>query len=212
MSSIIYHHVTASDDFRYSGAAWAWSARAGDHRVVNHWDGLGTQRTSGKVPTRILYTGDRIKWGFDISPEEKPIEWFKLLLLQPKDMKQPFVDDKIKDFSYIEDARKELRRLNKTAEDVVADYLKLLWQHILADIKREFGPAAVDSQPFRVVMTYPAIWPLYAQGRLTQAATIAGIKDPRDCGETELKLCAEPEAAALAVMEDGEGAPVDVST
>jgi molecular chaperone DnaK (HSP70) len=177
---------------------------------VNRWDGLGIQQTSGKVPTRILYTGDKIKWGFDISPEEKPIEWFKLLLLQPKDMKQPFVDDKIKDFSYIEDARKELKRLNKTAEDVTADYLKLLWKHILADIKREVGDSAVDSQPFRVVMTYPAIWPLYAQGRLTQAATMAGIKDARDCGETILKLCAEPEAAALAVMEDGEGAPVDV--
>jgi hypothetical protein len=204
--------MTSSDRVSYSGAAWAWSARSEDHRVVKHWDGLGAQRTSGKVPTRILYTDDGIKWGFNIPPEEKPIEWFKLLLLRPEDMKQPVTDDKIKDFSYIEEARKELRRLKKSAEVVVADYLKLLWQHILADMKRELGEAAVDSQPFRVVMTYPAIWPLYAQGRLTQAATIAGIKDARDCGETELKLCAEPEAAALAVMDDGEGAPVDVRT
>lgn len=212
ITPILQFHLVASDDFSYSGAAWAWSARVGDHRVVNHWDGLGTRRTSGKVPTRILYTGDGIKWGFNISPEEKPIEWFKLLLLRSQDLKQSFLDDKTKDYSYIEDAQKELKRLNKSAEDVVADYLKLLWQHILAEMKTELGEAAVDSQPFRVVMTYPAIWPLYAQSKLTQAATMAGIKDARGCGETELKLCAEPEAAALAIMDDGEGAPVDVST
>lgn len=211
----IHQHKPESDECSYSGAAWAWSARSGDHRVVKHWDGIGAQRTSGKVPTRISYKGNETKWGFNIPPEEKPIQWFKLLLLRPEDMKQPFMDDKIKDFRYIKEAREELRRLNKTAEDVVADYLKLLWQHIIADMKRDLGTsgaAAVDGQPFRVVMTFPAIWPLYAQSKMRQAATMAGILDHRNCGETRLDLCAEPEAAALAVMEDCEGAPVDVRT
>jgi hypothetical protein len=206
MFLVLHDSLTASDKSSYSGAAWAWSARVREPRVVQHWDGLGTQRTSGKVPSRILYTSSGIKWGFNISPEEKPIEWFKLLLLRPEDMKPPIIDDKIKD------AREELRRLNKSAEDIIADYLKLLWQHVLADMKKDLGEAAVDSQRFRVVMTFPAIWPLYAQGRLIQAATMAGIKDLRTCGETDLQLCAEPEAAALAVMEDSEGAPVDVRT
>jgi len=200
----------ASDRHSYSGAAWAWSGRSGDHRVVKDWDCLGARRTSGKVPTRILYKGNDIKWGFNIAPEEKPLQWFKLLLLRPEDMKQPYMDDKIKDFRFIKEAREELKKLNKTAEVVVADYLRLLWQHILTDMKRDLGEAAVGSQPFRIVMTVPAIWPLYAQSRMRQAATMAGILDHRACGETRLDLCAEPEAAALAVMEDNEGTPVDV--
>jgi len=213
MFCVPHQLMTASNGSSCSGAAWAWSGRAGDHRVVKHWDSVDAQRrTSGKVPTQILYKGNEIKWGFNIPPEEKPIQWFKLLLLRPEDMKQPFMDDRIKDFRYVKVAREELRRLNKSAEDVVADYLKMLWQHILADMKRDLGDASVDGQPFRVVMTFPAIWPLYAQSRMRQAATMAGILDHRDCGETRLDLCAEPEAAALAVMEDNEGTPVDVRT
>jgi molecular chaperone DnaK (HSP70) len=163
------------------------------------------------VPSQILYINGQTKWGFDIPADRKPLQWFKLLMLRPEDMKQPLMDDKIRDSTYIKEAREILTQLNKTAEDVVADYLRLLWQHVVRDMKKSRGEATVDSIPFRVVITFPAVWPLYAQSRLKQAATIAGIKAPRSCGETKLDLCPEPEAAALAVMDDYDGHPVDVS-
>ncbi|KAF8853226.1 actin-like ATPase domain-containing protein [Acephala macrosclerotiorum] len=193
----------------YSGAAWIWSGRPDEIQVVKHWNGVGVRRTSGKVPTKILYKENTIKWGFDIPPEEKPLQWFKLLLLREEEPKHPYMDDKIKDYRLIKDARQELKRLNKSAEDVVADYLRLLWHHVLEEIKRVAGKSVVESHPFRVVLTFPAIWPVYAQSRIRQAATIAGILDDRNSGETRLNLCAEPEAAALAVMEDFQGTPVD---
>lgn len=153
----------------------------------------------------------QIKWGFDIPADQKPLQWFKLLLLRPEDMKQPLVDDNIRNSSYITETREMLKLLNKTPQDVVADYLRLLWQHIIKDIKRSHGDARVDRVPFRVVLTFPAVWPLYAQSFLKQAATLAGIKDLRPGGETKFDLCPEPEAAALAVMDDFGGHPVEVS-
>ncbi|CZR52990.1 uncharacterized protein PAC_02868 [Phialocephala subalpina] len=188
----------------YSSATWAWSGCAGVHQVVKCWDGIGGQRTSGKVPTRISYKGNQINWGFNIPPEEKPTQWFKLLLLRPEDM-----DDKIQDYRYIKEAREPLLKLNKLAEQVVADYLRLLWRHIIKDMKLTLGEAAVDSHLFQVVVTFPTIRRFYAQSRMRQAVTVAGILDARSCGETRLYFCAESEVAALAIMEDYGGTPVD---
>jgi len=170
-----------------------------------NWEDIEGQKLSAKVPSKILYKGDQIRWGFDIPPDEKPLQWFKLLLLRDEDM-----DEGVRDSTYIKEAKEMLNRLHKSAEDVIADYLGLLWKHVLKELRIDLGEAAVDGQPFRVVITFPAIWPLYAQSRMRQAAATAGILDPRHGGETKLSLCPEPEAAALAVMDDFHGHPVEV--
>jgi molecular chaperone DnaK (HSP70) len=170
-----------------------------------NWEGIEGQKTCAKVPSQILYKGDQIKWGFNIPPDEKPLQWFKLLLLRDEDMEQ-----EVRDSTYIKEAKEMLRKLNKSAENVIADYLGLLWKHVLKELKKTHGEGAVEGQPFRVVITFPAIWPLYAQSRMRQAAATAGILDQRHGGETKLHLCPEPEAAALAVMDDFDGHPVGV--
>lgn len=170
-----------------------------------NWEGIEGQITRAKVPSQILYKGDQIKWGFNVPPDEKPLRWFKLLLLSDNDM-----DKEVRDCTYIKEAKEMLKNLNKSAENVIADYLGLLWRHVLKEIKVVQGEAAVDGQPFRVVITFPAIWPLYAQSRMRQAAATAGILDPRHGGRTILDLYPEPEAAALAVMDDFDGHPVEV--
>ncbi len=169
------------------------------------WDGIEGQKTSAKVPSKMFYKDNQIRWGFNIPPEEKPLQWFKLLLLREEDL-----DAGIRGSPYIKEAREMLKKLNKTAEDVVSDYLGLLWKHLLRAIQRVLGQASVDGMPFRVVITFPAIWPLYAQSRMRQAAHTAGILDHRHGGETKLHLCPEPEAAAVAVMDDTDGHPVEV--
>jgi molecular chaperone DnaK (HSP70) len=94
-----------------------------------------------------------------------------------------------------------MQRNNKEPIDVVADYLKLLWQHTVNNMKRVLGAICIDVLPFKVVLTVPAIWRSYAYARMRQAAKIAGILDERLGGETTLQLATEPEAAALAILD-----------
>ena len=49
--------------------------------------------------------------------------------------------------------------------------------------------------------------PAYAQARMREAVTLAGILDERDAGETVLNFINEPEAAALATLEDMASRP-----
>ncbi|KAF2102979.1 hypothetical protein NA57DRAFT_71960 [Rhizodiscina lignyota] len=189
----------------FSGAAWAWSERIKDkHELVMKWEGLQGQRTSAKVPTQILYKDGEIRWGFNIPPDEKPLRFFKLLLLEKQDMKK-----EVRESHYVKEAEEMIRKLNKTPVDVVADYLKMLWEHTKQEMINSEGRHQVEGQPFLVVITFPAIWPYYAQDRMKQAATAAGILDRRHGGMTRLELCPEPEAAALAVMDDSKGHLVD---
>jgi hypothetical protein len=193
-------------NFRYSGVAWAWSERPESHHVVVTWDGTEGQRTSAKVPSTILYKGDEIQWGFNIPPNEAPLRWFKLLLLREAD-----IDPEVRDSAYMKEARDMLAKAKKSAETVVADYIGMLWKYTLKEMATALGESALESQPLRVVITVPAIWPQYAQTRMQTAAHSAGILDQRHAGKTEFHLCPEPEAGALAVMEDYDGHPVQVS-
>jgi molecular chaperone DnaK (HSP70) len=53
-----------------------------------------------------------------------------------------------------------------------------------------------------VVITLPAIWPHYAQARMRKAARDAGILDDHVAGPTTLRFISEPEAAAIATLQD----------
>jgi len=172
-----------------------------------NWEGTDGKRTSAKVPSALYYEDKNKppKWGFLVPPDVKCLRWFKLLLLEDADLKPEFDNSK-----YIKEARETLKSLGKSAVDVVADYLKAIWQHTLKEMTRNDGPGAVEGQPFRVVITLPAIWPTYAQNRMYQAASQAGITARRHGGETKLDFYPEPEAAALAIMQDARGQVVDV--
>ena len=76
----------------------------------------------------------------------------------------------------------------------MADYLKLLWDYTLDDIKK-FHPDYQDIFALRVVLTVPAIWSPTAKDKTLQAARIAGMPG-------NIRLVTEPEAAALATLKD----------
>jgi hypothetical protein len=69
-------------------------------------------------------------------------------------------------------------------------------------MKRARGAGAVDGLPFKVALTVPAIWKPYAHEKMREAARAAGILSSRVCGQTTLKLVSEPEAAALATLNE----------
>lgn len=84
--------------------------------------------------------------------------------------------------------------MDKKAHEVVADYLKLLWEYTLDDIQK-FHPTFREIFALRVVLTVPAMWSPAAKDKTLQAAQLAGMPAP-------IKLVTEPEAAALATLKD----------
>jgi len=82
------------------------------------------------------------------------------------------------------------------------------WAHIVAGIKRSVGEVLFDISALQVVITLPAIWPHYAQARMRQAATAAGILATNKLGaQTSIAFISEPEAAALATFQDMTNRP-----
>ena len=160
-----------------------------------------------KVPSTIKYHKDGQKsWGFEAASDDPAtIQWFKLLLVE-----EQHLPENIKSCDYLKRARSALRDVGKTAQEVVKDYLALLWERTLDTLRSNYPSTVLNAFPFRVVLTVPATWAEYAADRLHRAAVEAGIMDSRPCGATTLDIVAEPEAAAFATMVDYQAHQIQV--
>ncbi|KAF1850457.1 uncharacterized protein K460DRAFT_422933 [Cucurbitaria berberidis CBS 394.84] len=201
----------------YSGVAWAYSKQPDDIKIITDWDCIEFQNSDkGKAPTRIAYgqpqpdclvdiSGDsaptQVTWGYGVEDTEVA-EWFKLLLLDEDDL-----TEEKKHSPQIKKARKCLQKAGKTPVQAVGDYLRLLWNHAISNIEKDFGPVVVEGLQFQVVCTVPAVWTTRAVDRMRQAAKDAGIISDRLAGQTTLRFISEPEAAALATLEDLKARP-----
>ncbi|KAI0883273.1 actin-like ATPase domain-containing protein [Annulohypoxylon maeteangense] len=179
----------------YSGAAWATAADFEAHQInlITSWPGTG--REEGKAPTELCYEDGQVTWGYDVPPDSDPLRWFKLLLLKDEDL-----SPEIRSSDYILRGRKMLRENGKTVVELVADYLRGFWDHIIHEITKARGRGVIDALRFHVVITLPAIWKGYARKGMEEAAKKAGILNERDAGDTTLSFAPEPEAAALSTL------------
>jgi hypothetical protein len=152
-----------------------------------------------KAPTVITYdpTGKPSSWGYGLNPDDKPVKWFKVLLVDDSDKPHYLVD-----CEELTKVRRLMRDLNKERVEVIGDYLRCLWSYSLACIRRAVGNSLVESHRFTFVITMPAIWPAYARNRMREAVMLAGMLDKRAAGESSLHFIQEPEAAALATISD----------
>ncbi|KAI0547884.1 hypothetical protein F4679DRAFT_597111 [Xylaria curta] len=187
----------------YTGVAWLFAKEntpAKEPEVICHWlSALSGNNDRNKVPSKIYYdkyTG-AIKWGYNIPTDVQPIQWFKLLLLEAKDLPV-----NLQHSSHIKTARNMMEKAGKTPVELVGDYLKVLWEHITSEIKDAKGASLVNGTRYHVVLSVPAIWKGYARDRMYQAAKRAGILDYRVVGTTTLDFISEPEAAALATLPE----------
>ncbi|RSM15432.1 hypothetical protein CDV31_005025 [Fusarium ambrosium] len=178
----------------YSGIAWATRADFNSDQInlITSWPGSG--REEGKAPTEIYYE-DKMLWGFEMEKDTSPISWFKLLLLKEQDL-----SPEQRSSEFILRARKMARENDKTAVDLIADYLRAIWGHALEAIAKDRGSSVLEAAQFHVVITVPAIWKDYARQDMEKAAKQAGILDSRPAGETTLTFAPEPEAAALSTL------------
>lgn len=163
---------------------------------------MNTERE--KTPTAISYSSTKqvTSWGYNILTFDESVRWFKLLLLDDADLQEH-----LKDAPQLISARQRLLEMGKKPIDVIADYLRNLWSHVMADVEKAMTPSFVKSTPFRIIITVPAIWKSYMRERMREAANMAGLLDPRECGETELDFVSEPEAAAIATFTSMKGRP-----
>ncbi|KAF5542336.1 mitochondrial-type heat shock 70 [Fusarium mexicanum] len=183
----------------YSGIAWAYSREPEEIEIVTSWDSeFNNCSDVEKAPTQLLYDDKKgTSWGYSIPDSKDALKWFKLLLLDNDDV--PIM---VSRSSQMRCAQRLLDKIKKDPVEVIACYLRKIWNHAIDSIQRTVGAELLQKSPFHVVITLPAIWPPYAQQRMKQAAKTSGIIDARSCGETKLRFISEPEAAALATIKD----------
>ncbi|KAM7215780.1 hypothetical protein V8F06_008803 [Rhypophila decipiens] len=179
----------------FSGAAWATTddLKSDQINLITSWPGTG--REEGKAPTELFYEDGETMWGYGVPSDTDPVRWFKLLLLNEED-----IGGELRSSEFLIRGRRMLRENSKSAEDLVADYLRLLWEHVTDSIIKARGASVVDAMTFHVVVTVPAIWKDYARDKMRTAAQMAGILVSRPAGDTTLSFAPEPEAAALSTL------------
>ncbi|KAI8633026.1 hypothetical protein F5Y19DRAFT_416205 [Xylariaceae sp. FL1651] len=182
----------------YTGVAWAWSSQPEDIFTITNWKSqvYGNEERE-KCPTSIYYGPDKTTWGYSTPLGVESIQWFKLLLVNEDDLA-----DHLKDSPHLARTRQLLKGMRKTEVEIIGDYLKYLWDHVLENVRRSIGTRIMSKTPFHVELTIPAIWKPYAVAKMRLAATRAGILANRPCGQTTLSFITEPEAAALATLSD----------
>jgi len=191
--------------------AWCWAQAASpeDIHVITDWESC-YERASDleKVPSALHYHDADIStvrsdnvtntWGWGIPLRFNALRWFKLLLLEPNDL-----PPEVREYAYLADARQRLADEDRDPVEVVADYLRRLWRHALANIESEVGETVLSQTNLKIRMTVPAIWPAYALARMRDAASLADMTQQRgNCEPTTLGFVNEPEAAALASTAD----------
>ncbi|KAL2820152.1 hypothetical protein BDW59DRAFT_164765 [Aspergillus cavernicola] len=181
----------------FSGVAYATSSEflTGNISPITEWPGCGGDE--GKAPTEIFYEHGTTSWGYAIPEDADPIRWFKLLLLKNEDLKE---DVQSSEFYLL--AKEKVRSENLRPVDLVADYLRLLWEHTLRVIEKSRGAQFLPALRYHIVITVPAIWKGYARQSMEEAANMAGLLAPRDIGKTRLSFVLEPEAAGMATLAD----------
>lgn len=170
----------------------SWAVNGGNKnvRLITDWPNPGSLVANAeKVPTVLSYkNGQPNNWGYCVELAEKDsFKWFKILL-DPDHKLRNKAEPVVASSSL-------LRSLNKSAEDIAADYLRFIWEYTRDDIRRMKGDNWESMYNLKVVLTVPAIWSPAAKDRTEKVASMAGL--PKN-----ISLVSEPEAAALAVMKE----------
>jgi len=182
--------------------------------MVNIWPKGGTGNSSAdQVPTKLMYTKEEIKWGYEVADGandsgSKPLEWFKLLLqerdaapsvsknrvdpttCQPEpEGRQPLSEVEL---TTEQETRKVMGKLGKSRVELVADFLNKVKETTLVSIKRTYWMQSEVGAKVEWVLTVPAIWKDAAKNLMSQAAKEAGFGQKG----VDFKLISEPECGA----------------
>ena len=172
-----------------------------DVQIITDWPG-NTGRNNDfleKVPSSIAYqaenAGKNLRgdlWGYEVKSTHVNCSWTKLLL--DHHVRPTEYDDKNLG-AIVEDG---LFRLppDKTAGDVVTDYLSKLYEHCMKILSRHYADFLTVT-PVEFWLTVPAMWSPNAEHTTREAAKKAGFGSrPSD----SIKMISEPEAGVIAAI------------
>lgn len=157
-------------------------------------------RYSHKVPSDIAYDEHgKAFCGFDLPEGCTRLKWTKILLETDPD---PSVLERL-NHRDVKASKAAIEKLGKSPVQVVADYLRWLWERILEAIidDTSWDQDDIDNANPTIVMTVPAMWSDMARHNTAQAAELAGLARE---GWT-LKFITEPEAAAISELHERMG-------
>ena len=105
---------------RHSGVSWAVNGGSKKIRLINNWpDPSALNASKDKVSSSITYlNGKPQKWGYSVGITDESFRWIKILL--EENHKYGATLEPVKHSNTL------LDKIGKTAQAVVADYLKLL--------------------------------------------------------------------------------------
>jgi len=206
ISIYLYIHLTRGPHHadHNTSVATVYTGTPDDIEIIKTWPG-GNGITSDKVPTEIAYelpssssssekaatggaaTAPTVKWGFLFKPEESRVRCIKLFL--DRSQKLPFY------VSPLETAA-QLKRVNKTVDDAVSDYLTQIHNHTMYTLTRRYGESFMASTKVDFVLTCPAVWSDAAKNKTLQAAERAGMG-----AKSQIQMISEPEAAAVYTLK-----------
>lgn len=182
----------------FSGVAWALSTSPNDIVIISSWETDDIPRSTDlhKVPSVLTYnsSGEVTSWGYRLDEERHAISWFKLCLSEQATQK--LAKDQPERYERLQVL---FKNLNKEPIDVVVDYLRCVWEHVVEDIREKIDDWLWENVKLKIVLTVPAIWDHKAQEMTRRAAEKAGLLKRED---TTLELIGEPEAAALEVFTE----------
>lgn len=156
--------------------------------VIRQWpNGPGT---IAKVPSVIAYRSENVsenldedQWGFNAAGYNS-CQWTKLLL--GKDYRSSIVQSN--NFCTLP--------RNKTAKDVVSDYLHGLYEYLIERLQRH-DETTFNITPVQFWITVPAMWSDAAKMATIEATQAAGFGSR---AMDSIHIITEPEAAALSVL------------
>jgi hypothetical protein len=158
-----------------------------------------------KSTNRTQTADDKVYWGYQVTPGMKSYTWFKLRLDDSAKMTD-FDDFTVGKMSNLQGRGLLELPPGKTVEDVCADFLKCVYDHLMTRLTKTYGAAMLAATPMEFWLTVPAIWSDIGKARTKNAARRAGIcSRPED----EMFLISEPEAAAAASITKMTGTGVD---
>ncbi|KAF5020932.1 hypothetical protein F66182_7037 [Fusarium sp. NRRL 66182] len=190
----------------FSGVAWSRAGSKRQTKIVTDWPtSKGYPCDKDMVPSAILYShlnDESPAWGYATPLEETVMRWFKLLLVDEKDL-----PEWVRGSPQVSTVRALMQKANKTPIQVLGDYLRRVWDHSHGNIQRSVGQRMMKLSRVHVVVTLPAIWPQYARERMTKALEHAGLLEVTRGEKTSVGFISEPEAAALMCLEENSDRP-----